>query len=97
MQIDACIYLRKICSLYIKYIYIHKYTQYANILCEQKLLFWMRIYTINRLMALVKIKRLETLCFSHFGTLAFLNARKTDIFFWLCHFSLVHFSFSLVS
>ncbi len=37
------------------YLYIHnKYTQYTHILlCEQKLLFWMRLIAINRLAALL--------------------------------------------
>ncbi len=34
--------------------YIHnKYTQYTHILCKQKLLFWMRLITINRLTAFI--------------------------------------------
>ncbi len=35
------------------YLYIHnKYAQYIHKLCKQKLLFWMRLITINRLTAL---------------------------------------------
>ncbi len=38
------------------YLYIHnKYTQYTHILCKQKLLFWMRLITINHLTAQIHI------------------------------------------
>ncbi len=37
------------------YLYIHnKYTVHINILCKQKLLFWMQLIAINRLTALKK-------------------------------------------
>ncbi len=36
------------------YLYIHnKCTQHTHILCKQKLSFWMRLITINRLTALL--------------------------------------------
>ncbi len=39
------------------YLYIHnKYTQYTHILCKQKLLFWMRLFAINHLTALIYIQ-----------------------------------------
>ncbi len=34
----------------------NKYTQYTHILCKQKLLFWMRLITINRLTTLIQIE-----------------------------------------
>ncbi len=38
------------------YLYIHnKYTQYKNIYCVKKLLFWMRLITINHLTVLIFI------------------------------------------
>ncbi len=41
-------------------IYRHnKYTQYTHILCEQKLLFWMRLIAINGLTALINISEVS--------------------------------------
>ncbi len=49
--IYTCKYFQAIYCMCV-YLYIHKYTQHAHILCKQCFLFWMRLIAVNRLTAL---------------------------------------------